>query len=81
MDNWKKDSTDEELIPQHDILYIKHVDGDIVWDRGRRIDKIFRSEKFGLRRVETFMTNTFTLFQTSSLTTLSMWMNLDVIKG
>jgi uncharacterized protein (UPF0248 family) len=43
MDNWKKDSTDEEFIPQHRILYIKHVDGDIVWDRRRRIDKIFTS--------------------------------------
>lgn len=41
--NWKKDSTDEEFIPQHRILFIKHVDGDVVWDRRRRIDKIFNS--------------------------------------
>ncbi|KAJ5676539.1 uncharacterized protein N7477_002172, partial [Penicillium maclennaniae] len=43
MDNWKKDSTDEEFIPQHRILYIQRVGGGIVWDRRRRIDKIFMS--------------------------------------
>lgn len=43
MDSWKKDSTDEEFIPQHRILYIQHVDGEVVWDRRRRIDKIFYS--------------------------------------
>jgi len=43
MDNWKKESTDEDFIPQHRILYIKHVNGEIVWDRRRRIDKIFTS--------------------------------------
>lgn len=43
MGNWKKDSTDEEFIPQHRILFIKHVDGEVVWDRRRRIDKIFNS--------------------------------------
>ncbi|KAJ5991772.1 hypothetical protein N7451_007496 [Penicillium sp. IBT 35674x] len=41
--SWKKESTDEEFIPQHRILYIRHVDGEIVWDRRRRIDKIFNS--------------------------------------
>ncbi|KAJ6121138.1 hypothetical protein N7523_005418 [Penicillium sp. IBT 18751x] len=43
MDNWKKDSTDEEFIPQHRILYIQRVGGEVVWDRRRRIDKIFMS--------------------------------------
>ncbi|CAI7676792.1 hypothetical protein N7533_010287 [Penicillium manginii] len=43
MDSWKKESTDEEFIPQHRVLYIRHVNGDIVWDRRRRIDKIFNS--------------------------------------
>ncbi|KAJ5314754.1 uncharacterized protein N7443_001638 [Penicillium atrosanguineum] len=43
MNNWKKDSTDEEFIPQHRILYIKQVGGEIVWDRRRRIDNIFMS--------------------------------------
>ncbi|KAJ6111197.1 hypothetical protein N7486_003432 [Penicillium sp. IBT 16267x] len=42
-DSWKKESTDEEFIPQHRVLYIRHVDGEIVWDRRRRIDKIFNS--------------------------------------
>ncbi|KAJ5912332.1 hypothetical protein N7504_001215 [Penicillium tannophilum] len=41
--SWKKESTDEEFIPQHRVLYIRHVDGEIVWDRRRRIDKIFNS--------------------------------------
>ncbi|EPS25172.1 hypothetical protein PDE_00103 [Penicillium oxalicum 114-2] len=43
MDAWKKETTDEEFIPQHRVLYIRHVNGDIVWDRRRRIDKIFNS--------------------------------------
>lgn len=43
MDSWKKESTDEEFIPQHRVLYIRHANGDIVWDRRRRIDKIFNS--------------------------------------
>ncbi|KAJ5682943.1 hypothetical protein N7462_006108 [Penicillium macrosclerotiorum] len=40
---WKKETTDEEFIPQHRVLYIRHIDGEIVWDRRRRIDKIFSS--------------------------------------
>ncbi|KAJ5450736.1 uncharacterized protein N7458_007185 [Penicillium daleae] len=43
MNAWKKETTDEEFIPQHRVLYIRHVDGEIVWDRRRRIDKIFYS--------------------------------------
>ncbi|KAJ5114335.1 hypothetical protein NUU61_000094 [Penicillium alfredii] len=43
MGSWKKESTHEEFIPQHRVLYIRHVDGEIVWDRRRRIDKIFYS--------------------------------------
>ncbi|KAJ5351962.1 hypothetical protein N7452_000936 [Penicillium brevicompactum] len=43
MDSWKKETTDEEFIPQHRVLYIRHISGDIVWDRRRRIDKIFLS--------------------------------------
>ncbi|KAJ5725094.1 uncharacterized protein N7483_006451 [Penicillium malachiteum] len=40
---WKKESTDEEFIPQHRVLYIRHINGDVVWDRRRRIDTIFNS--------------------------------------
>ncbi|KAJ5704221.1 hypothetical protein N7493_011359 [Penicillium malachiteum] len=40
---WKKESTDEEFIPQHRVLYIRHINGDIVWDRRRRVDTIFNS--------------------------------------
>ncbi|KAJ5458664.1 hypothetical protein N7475_010052 [Penicillium sp. IBT 31633x] len=43
MDGWKKETTDEEFIPLHRVLYIRHVDGQIVWDRRRRIDQIFWS--------------------------------------
>ncbi|PWY89977.1 hypothetical protein BO70DRAFT_358971 [Aspergillus heteromorphus CBS 117.55] len=42
--SWKKETTDEEFIPQHRILYIKRrSDGEVVWDRRRRIDRIFMS--------------------------------------
>jgi hypothetical protein len=43
MDSWKKETTHEEFIPQHRVLYIRHLNGEIVWDRRRRIDKIFSS--------------------------------------
>ncbi|KAJ5746954.1 uncharacterized protein N7511_008650 [Penicillium nucicola] len=43
MDSWKKETTHEEFIPQHRVLYIRHIHGEIVWDRRRRIDKIFKS--------------------------------------
>ncbi|CAI7641928.1 unnamed protein product [Penicillium bialowiezense] len=43
MDSWKKETTDEEFIPQHRVLYIRHLSGEVVWDRRRRIDKIFLS--------------------------------------
>ena len=43
---WKTNTTDEEFIPQHRILYFKRRgDGEIVWDRVKRIDKIFGSGK------------------------------------
>ena len=42
--SWKRDLTDEEFIPQHRIIYIKReTDGEIVWDKRRRIDKVFLS--------------------------------------
>ncbi|PYH49393.1 DUF504 domain-containing protein, partial [Aspergillus saccharolyticus JOP 1030-1] len=41
---WKRDTTHEEFIPQHRILHIKRrSDGEVVWDRRRRIDKVFLS--------------------------------------
>ncbi|KAL4944425.1 hypothetical protein BDV06DRAFT_187290 [Aspergillus oleicola] len=44
LNSWKRESTDEEFIPQHRILYIKRKsDFEIVWDRRRRIDQIFKS--------------------------------------
>ncbi|KAF9885535.1 leukocyte receptor cluster (LRC) member 9 [Aspergillus nanangensis] len=46
LDIWRqtRESTDEEFIPQHRILYIKRrSDNDIIWDRRRRIDKVFLS--------------------------------------
>ncbi|KAJ5648894.1 uncharacterized protein N7484_002617 [Penicillium longicatenatum] len=50
-DSWKKESTDEEFIPQHRVLYIRHVDGEIIWDRRRRIDKIFNSGNSAFREL------------------------------
>lgn len=42
--SWKRNLTDEEFIPQHRIIYIKcKMDGEIVWDKRRRIDKVFLS--------------------------------------
>ncbi|KAL2006831.1 hypothetical protein VTN00DRAFT_9499 [Thermoascus crustaceus] len=44
LDSWKGDSTDEEFIPRHRILYFKRrSDNEIVWDRNKKIDKIFGS--------------------------------------
>ncbi|BCS26116.1 DUF504 domain-containing protein [Aspergillus puulaauensis] len=44
VNSWKRELTDEEFIPQHRILYIKRKsDSEIVWDRRRRIDQIFKS--------------------------------------
>lgn len=45
--NWISESTNEEWIPQHRIKYFKRVsddgDAEIVWDRERRVDKVFGS--------------------------------------
>lgn len=43
---WKGggDVTDEEWIPQHRILYFRRdSDGELVWHRGQRLDKLFGS--------------------------------------
>ena len=51
VESWKKESTDEEFIPQHRVLYIRNVDGEVVWDRRRRIDKIFFSGNSAFREL------------------------------
>jgi uncharacterized protein (UPF0248 family) len=48
LEKWKTEQTDEEFIPQHRILYFKKRsedggDGEIVWERATRIDKVFGS--------------------------------------
>ena len=44
LDKWKSEQTDEEFIPQHRIVYFKkRSDGVIVWDKEKRVDKIFGS--------------------------------------
>ena len=44
MINWVRETSDEEFIPQQRIRYIKrNSDGEVVWDREARIDKIFGS--------------------------------------
>ncbi|CAI6339077.1 unnamed protein product [Periconia digitata] len=44
---WKTEQTDMEFIPQHRILYFKRkdesIDGEVVWERATRIDKVFGS--------------------------------------
>ncbi|KAI1104104.1 hypothetical protein F4804DRAFT_206636 [Jackrogersella minutella] len=42
VDSWKSETTHEEFIPEHRILYFKRKsDGMIVWDRAQRCDEIF----------------------------------------
>jgi uncharacterized protein (UPF0248 family) len=48
LEKWKTEQTDDEFIPQHRILYFKKKggesgDGEVVWERATRIDKIFGS--------------------------------------
>lgn len=47
LEKWKTEKTDEEFIPQHRILYFKKRtqdgNGEIVWERVTRIDKVFGS--------------------------------------
>lgn len=44
-EEWKSELTDEEFIPQHRVMYFKRKsDGEIVWDRRLRVDKIFGNE-------------------------------------
>lgn len=50
LENWRTEQTDEEFIPQHRILYFRKKfndegdeKGELVWERARRIDKVFGS--------------------------------------
>jgi uncharacterized protein (UPF0248 family) len=48
LERWKTEQTDEEFIPQHRILYFKRRggesgDGEIVWERATRVDRVFGS--------------------------------------
>lgn len=44
VEQWKREQTDEEFIPQHRILYFKRrSDGVVVWERRSRTDDIFGS--------------------------------------
>lgn len=44
MTMWISDISEEEFIPQHRIKYFKrNSDGEIVWDREGRVDRIFGS--------------------------------------
>lgn len=44
LDKWKSEQTEEEFIPQHRIVYFKkRTDGVIIWDKEKRVDKIFGS--------------------------------------
>ncbi|KAH9215550.1 hypothetical protein DL95DRAFT_523221 [Leptodontidium sp. 2 PMI_412] len=43
LEKWKSESTDEEFIPMHRVVWIRLKDGDILWDRRRKIDGFFGS--------------------------------------
>jgi uncharacterized protein (UPF0248 family) len=44
LDSWKSEQSDLEFIPQHRVLYFKRKsDGEIVWERKTRIDRLFGS--------------------------------------
>ncbi|KAK6497144.1 hypothetical protein TWF506_004619 [Arthrobotrys conoides] len=44
VDKWKTEMSDEEFVPMHRVVYFKErKTGDILWDREKRIDKIFGS--------------------------------------
>jgi uncharacterized protein (UPF0248 family) len=44
MPKWVRETSDEDFIPQHRIKYFKRSsDGEVVWDREDRLDKIFGS--------------------------------------
>jgi MJ1316 RNA cyclic group end recognition domain len=49
---WVSETSDEDFIPQHRIKYFKrNSDGEVVWDREGRIDKIFGTGLTG-RKIE-----------------------------
>ncbi|KAF3934553.1 hypothetical protein ABW19_dt0209031 [Dactylella cylindrospora] len=44
VDKWKMEMSDEEFVPMHRVVYFKEKkSGEVVWDREKRIDKIFGS--------------------------------------
>lgn len=46
LDEWKSELTDEEFIPQHRVMYFKRRgDGEVLWDRRTRVDRIFGPER------------------------------------
>ncbi|KAI0834085.1 hypothetical protein F5Y06DRAFT_178336 [Hypoxylon sp. FL0890] len=51
VDSWKSETTHEEFIPEHRIVYFKRKsDGVIVWDKEQRKDEIFGSGVTSLER-------------------------------
>ncbi|KAG4441781.1 hypothetical protein IFR05_002705 [Cadophora sp. M221] len=40
---WKSESTDEEFIPMHRVVWVRLKEGDVVWDRRKKIDGFFGS--------------------------------------
>ena len=51
---WMREVTDEDFIPLHRIKYFKRTsDGEIMWDRDFRIDKVFGSGLSGVVNEDT----------------------------
>ncbi|KAK6514540.1 hypothetical protein TWF281_004738 [Arthrobotrys megalospora] len=46
VDKWKTEMSDEEFVPMHRVVYFKdRKTGELLWDREKRIDKLFGSGK------------------------------------
>ena len=44
LDSWKQESSEEDFIPQHRIVYFKRKSsGEVVWDRRKKVDRVFGS--------------------------------------
>ncbi|KAF3905627.1 hypothetical protein ABW21_db0202277 [Orbilia brochopaga] len=45
VDKWRTEMSDEEFVPMHRVVYFKERGGEVVWDREKRVDRVFGSGK------------------------------------
>ncbi|KAJ6258333.1 hypothetical protein Dda_6373 [Drechslerella dactyloides] len=43
VDNWRTEASDEEFVPMHRVVYFREKGGEVVWDREKRVDRVFGS--------------------------------------